>query len=73
MSQMMQSNHYEKIAVVLDDHDTFSCDAEESYVVFDPVLEDVDMIDFDACQRKISIKDLIEFYLTHNKGDQAVK
>ena len=73
MSQTIQSNHYEKIAVVLDDHDTFSCDTEESYVVFDPVLEDVDMIDFDACQKKISIKDLLEFYLAHRKCDQAVK
>ena len=73
MSQTMQSNHYETIAVVLDDHDTFSCDTEESYVVFNPVLEDDDMIDFDACQRKISIKDLLDFYLAHSKSDQAMK
>jgi hypothetical protein len=52
---------------VLDDEETFGCSPEDSYIIFDPVLEDDDQIDFDASDKKISVLALLEFYLKHHQ------
>jgi|LakMenE18May11ns_1017448.scaffolds.fasta_scaffold7852210_1 hypothetical protein len=67
MSNTKYFNRYETIAVVLDDEETFGCSPEDSYIIFDPVLEDDDQIDFDASDKKISVLALLEFYLKHHQ------